>query len=164
MRAVRLPLFRIRKSFQFLECVSRVLQLVLPVLVLNWGNLLCYGVCSARSGTKCNLKSLYSRYKDREFGSLSLTVFVISVIADCRIAHMNTYLISSSNWPLNCGSISLEFVIFDKLISRVILIYWTNFLYHSFALMWSFFSRIRMGNFCVDVRSNDPVVVLFGID
>ena len=119
--------------------------------------------CLFRSGTKCSLNNnAYRRYNGKEVGSLSLTVFVISVNTDCPIVQIKTSFISSSSWSLYCGNFSLEFVIFDRSNSRVIFIYWVNFLHQSFALVWSFFSMIGRGNFWVVVRLTYRVVVLFG--
>ena len=54
------------------------------------------------------------------------------------------------------------FVVLDRSISRVILIYWVNVLDQSLATVLSFFTKIGMGRFCAVVRSTDLAVVLFG--
>ena len=56
--------------------------------------LLC---CTFLSGVKCSRNSVYSLCNGSELGYLSLTVFVISVIAVCSIAHKNMSFISSSS-------------------------------------------------------------------
>ena len=54
--------------------------------------------CLFRSGIKCSLNRAYRRYNGSEVGSFSLTVFVISVNADCPIAQIKT-----SFFPLLVG-------------------------------------------------------------
>ena len=78
------------------------------------------------SGVKCKRNSVYSLCNGKMLGSRSLTVLVISVSALCPIAHRKVSFMSISSCSRYCGSISLEFVIIDKSISLVILIYCTT--------------------------------------
>ena len=102
------------------------------------------------SGVKCKRNRVYSLCRGKMLGSRSLTVLVISVSA-----------LSCSQY---CGSICLEFVIIDRSISLVILIYCTNFRHQRFALELSYFSRLGMDNFWVHVRSHDFSVWSLGSD
>ena len=113
--------------------------------------------CTFRSGVYCNRNRAYSLCSGRELGSLSLTVLVISVRAFCPIAQRKMYFSSVSNCSRYCGNISLEFTIGEMSISFVIFTYWTNFRHHRFAFVLSFFSRLGMDSFWVQVRS--PVLI-----
>ena len=112
--------------------------------------LLC---CIFLTGVKCRRNSVYSLCNGSELGSLSLSVFVISVIAVCPSAQRNMSFISDPNWSRYCGSISLLLVVVDRSMSYVISIYWTNFRHRKFALVWSFFSNVGMVSFCVQIGS-----------
>ena len=113
--------------------------------------------CTFRSGVYCSWNRVYSLCSGRELGSLSPTVLVISVSAFCPIAHRNISFISVSNCSRYCGNISLEFTIGEMSISFAIFTYWTNFRHHKFALELSYFSRLGMDSFWVQVCS--PVFI-----
>ena len=118
--------------------------------------------CTFLSGVKCKQKKLYSLCSGRALSSRSLTVFVISAIALCPIAHRNVSFISSSSCSRNCGSTSFELAMIDKSISFVISMYCANFRHQRFALELSCFSRLGMDSFWVHVRTPALIGNLIG--
>ena len=76
------------------------------------------------------------------FGSLSLTVFVISVTAPSPNAQMNMSFIFTSSSSLKWFKTSSSFFIMVKSMSLVIFTYWLNLLHEKFASRMVFFSEV----------------------
>ena len=107
---------------------------------------------------KCNRKRVYSLYSGKDLGSLSLTVVVNSEVSFWPIAHRSMSFISVSSCSQYFGSISPVFVIAERSMSLVIFTFCTNFCHYKFLMELSYFSKLVINSFCVQVCS--PVLVI----